>query len=423
MMRQEPLLQIPDRPWSRRVEGAATVTFWLVLGLLMSVREISRSGPGDPVRWNEIGEMMAELGVWALFTPVVFWLVQRASGGWTRRVAMQVLAGLAIAFVVEYVTRGLLRPLFRGAIAPERQWTLVGSFTRLRMLDEVVVYFAILAAGYARAAMFQVQERRAEAERLLTERAHMVAERAQLEAQLAEARLSALRMQLNPHFLFNTLNAVSALVEHDPAGVRTMIARLSSLLRRVLDADGSVQETQLRDEADFLRDYLDVQQVRLQDRLRVEEAWGPGTLGALVPPLILQPLVENAIEHGIAQIHERVGTVRLSAVREGARLVLRVEDDGPGLSPEAQPAGASGERQSAGARTEGSRTEGSRTGARRSGVGLANTRERLKALYGASASLKLRAASGGGTVAEVTLPFRAGPETQRAASPEAALAL
>ncbi|OZC03273.1 hypothetical protein BSZ36_09955 [Rubricoccus marinus] len=373
----------PARPWSRRMEGAVAVAFWFTLGLLMSAREISRSGPGEPIAWNAIAEMMAEIGLWALLTPAVFWLVRRAPaerGAWVSRIALQVVAGLAIAFVVEYITRGVFRPLLRGPVPLDRQWTAAGSFVRLRMLDEVVVYLAILAAGYARTAMFQVQERRAEAERLRSERAQLVADRARLEAQLAEARLSALRMQLNPHFLFNTLNAVSALVEHDPAGVRTMIARLSSLLRRVLDSDGSVQEMPLREEADFLRDYLDVQQIRLQDRLRVEESWEPGTLAALVPPLILQPLVENAVGHGISQISDRVGTVRLSASRVGATLVLRVEDDGPGLPPEAKSS--------------------------RLGVGLANTRARLDALYGGAASLTLSPASGGGVVAEVVIPYR-----------------
>ncbi|MEM1055835.1 MAG: histidine kinase [Bacteroidota bacterium] len=377
-----PALALPTRPWSRRMEGAATVVFWFVLGVLMAVREISRTGPGEAIEWNEIGEMFAELGLWAALTPLVFWLALRfpaERSAWLGRLVLQIAVGIGIAYVFEYVTRGLFRPLFGTDLPPGRGWTPLGAFTRLRMLDELVVYLAILAAGYARTALFQVQERRAEAERLLAERTHLVAERAQLEAQLAEARLSALRMQLNPHFLFNTLNAVSALVEHDPAGVRTMIARLSSLLRRVLDGNSAAPEVPLREEADFLRDYLDVQRVRLQDRLSVEESWAPGTLDALVPPLLLQPLVENAIGHGIAQVPDgQTGTIRLTATRERAHLVLRVEDNGPGLRE---------------------------PGEGRQGVGIANTRERLNALYGKTGTLALRRGSGW-TQAEVRLPFR-----------------
>ena len=248
----------------------------------------------------------------------------------------------------------------------------------------MVLFLAVLAAGYARSALFQVHERRAEAERLL-------ADRARLEGQLAEARLAALRMQLHPHFLFNTLHAVSALVERDPAGVRTLIARLSSLLRRVLDADDA-PTVPLADEAAFLRDYLDVQRVRFQGRLEVEEDWAPGTLGALVPPLVLQPLVENAVGHGVGRIEDGVGTVRLSARREAGpdgadRLVLSVEDNGPGLEASgdgAPPAGPGG-------------------------VGLANVRARLVALYGGGAALTLSPRPGGGVRANVSLPFSASP--------------
>ena len=368
----------PATPWSHRSEGWATVAFWLGLGLLMAVREASRRGgieTGD-LAWAEMAETFAEVGLWALLTPAVFWLVRRgpaASGGWAARLAVHVAVGLAVAFAVEGLTRGVFRPLLTGPPPPDRAWTAAGSVVRLRMLDEFVVYLAVLAAGYARAGLFQAHERRAEADRLM-------ADRARLEAQLAQARLAALQMQLHPHFLFNTLHAVSALVERDPAGVRTMIARLSSLLRRVLDAPPDL--VPLRDEAAFLRDYLDVQRVRFQDRLAVEEAWALGTLDALVPPLVLQPLVENAVGHGVGRIEDGVGTIRVASRREGAALVLTVEDDGPGL---AEPAGPPG-------------------------VGLANTRARLEALFGGRATLDVMDAPGGGVAARVTLPFRTAVE-------------
>lgn len=373
----------PSRSWPSRVELAWIVGFWATLGVLSVLREALEPWQDDPLRAGQIVESVAEFVLWAAVTPVVFWVVGRypaERGAWAGRLAGQIAVSIAAAVLIEWVTRGALRPLLGGALPPDRVWTLTRAVGRLWFLDELVIALAVLAAGYARSALLQVQERRAEAERLL-------ADHAVLEAQLAEARLSALRMQLNPHFLFNTLNAVSALVERDPSGVRTMIARLSSLLRRVLDADSGIQEAPLREEVAFLRDYLDVQRVRFQDRLRVEESWAPGTLDALVPPLVLQPLVENAIGHGIARIEDGVGTIRLSARRKGDRLVLAVEDDGPGLGDESK--NGSG------------------------GVGLANTQARLAALYGDDAAFTLAPLAQGGVRAQVALPFRLGAEAGR----------
>ena len=365
------------------------IGFWLTLGVLSAVREASQGWSGDPVEWSGVVETFAEIGLWALLTPLVFWVARRypvERGAWGLRLAAQVALGVAVALVVEYLTRGVLRPLLADPLPARRAWSLAGTFTRLWFLDELIIYLAALAAGYARAALFQLRDRQLEADRLNADRAH-------LEAQLTEARLSALRMQLNPHFLFNTLNAVSALVERDPAGVRTMVARLSSLLRRVLD-DSGAQVVPLRDEAAFLRDYLDVQRVRFQDRLRVEEDWDPDALDALVPPLVLQPLVENAVGHGVSRIEEGVGVIRLAARRDGDRLVLTIADNGPGLSAEPRRSG---------------------------GVGIPNTRARLDALYGADGALAFAAAPGGGAIAEVSLPFRTSgsrpaPERERVES-------
>lgn len=365
------------RPWSRWTEGAGVVGFWASLGLLTVVREAVRPWRNDPIATGEVIETLAEYGIWALLTPVVFWLVRRfpaERGAWAVRLAGQMAVGVAVALAIEFLTRGALRPLLMGPPDESHGWTLAAAFGQLWFLDEFTIYCVVLATGYARAALLQLRERQAEAERLL-------ADRARLEAQLAEARLSALRMQLNPHFLFNTLNAVSALVERDPAGVRTMVARLSSLLRRVLD-DQEAQEVPLRDELAFLRDYLAVQRVRFQGRLEVEEDVSPDVLDALVPPLLLQPLVENAVGHGVSRLEEGVGTIRLTARRAGDRLRLTVEDNGPGLGAEPAAAGT------------------------RTGVGLPNTRARLQALYDGDGTLALTPAPAGGVVATVELPFR-----------------
>ncbi|PAP78025.1 sensor histidine kinase [Rubrivirga marina] len=376
MARSEP----SRRPWTRRAEALAAAAFWLALGLLTVTREALRPWRTDPMAAGEIAETLAEYGIWALITPAVFWLARRypaERGAWAGRLVAQVGLGVVVALGIELLTRNVLRGLLLGPPEPGREWTLGAAFSQLWFLDELIIFLAVLAVGYARATLYRLREREAEATRLL-------AERTQLEGQLSEARLSALRMQLNPHFLFNTLNAVSALVERDPAGVRTMIARLSSLLRRVLDDDGSA-EVPLRDELAFIRDYLDVQRVRFQDRLEIEESIAPETVDALVPPLLLQPLVENAIGHGVRRIEEGVGTIRLAARVDDGRLRLSVEDNGPGLD------GGDGQAGSAG------------------GVGLRNTRERLHALYGDDAELALRDRPDRGVVAEVVLPFRPAP--------------
>jgi sensor histidine kinase YesM len=192
--------------------------------------------------------------------------------------------------------------------------------------------------------------------------------------QLARAELHALRMQLHPHFLFNALNTVQSYVRTDPDTAERMIARLGQLLRRALAGGGS-QEVPLEEELDVVRAYLDIEQVRFEDRLRVRWKVDPSTYPARVPSLILQPLVENAVRHGIAP-RATQGTIEIAAERRGGTLHLTVRDDGVGM------AGAPGE-----------------------GVGLANTRARLRQLYGARQSLELAGGSGGVCVS-VSLPFR-----------------
>jgi LytS/YehU family sensor histidine kinase len=197
---------------------------------------------------------------------------------------------------------------------------------------------------------------------------------AQLEGRLSEARLESLRLQLHPHFLFNTLNAISAFVDADPERARRMIARLGELLRRTLDG-GTTAELPLSRELDLLAPYLEIQRIRFGDRLSIELDVPDGAAGALVPTLMLQPLVENAVEHGVNRTHDGA-RVRLTAERAGDRLRLEIEDNGPGP------------------------TRGGE------GVGLANTRARLAALYGDSHRLELKAAETGGTMVSIELPFR-----------------
>ncbi len=230
--------------------------------------------------------------------------------------AFHLLLGFVAAAAFEVAQILLVRPFLIAEFPQMRRlgWLArridpVRALSHLQFLDELVIYLAILATGFARDYFLRFRERQAEATRLL-------AETTRLEAQLADARLSALRMQLNPHFLFNTLHAVSALVERDPAGVRRIVARLSTLLRRALD-ETTPQEVPLRDELDFLRGYFDIQRVRFQDRLDVEEDVPPEALDALVPNLLLQPLAENAVEHGVSRLETERGRIAITARREG----------------------------------------------------------------------------------------------------------
>lgn len=198
-----------------------------------------------------------------------------------------------------------------------------------------------------------------------------------LESQLAQAQMEVLRMQLHPHFLFNTLHAVSTLLHRDPDAADEMLSQLSDLLRMTLENFG-LQEVSLREELEFIRRYLDIQQTRFQERLQITIDVPPETLDARVPNQALQPIVENAIHHGL-EGRKGSGTIEIRARGRAAMLQLTVRDDGAGLSANWQVA----------------QTEG---------IGLSNTRMRLKQLYGPLASLDLANHPHGGTQVTMLIP-------------------
>jgi len=243
--------------------------------------------------------------------------------------------------------------------------------------QNVLTYWTIFGVAYGLRYYHGYQERKQQALRLELQAS-------ELQTQLVEAQLSALNMQLQPHFLFNTLNAIMVLVRQGKASdAEEMLARLSDLLRCVLE-DVNAQEVPLRRELEFLQLYLAIEQVRFQDRLRVEVHTEPGVLDAAVPHMALQPIVENAIRHGIGR-SSSAGLIAISARRVGGALEIKVEDDGPGLKPAGlKPAAPKQSR----------------------GIGLTNTRARLHGLYGDAAVLRLENGQPYGAVATITLPYR-----------------
>jgi two-component system LytT family sensor kinase len=269
-----------------------------------------------------------------------------------------------------YLVFSLAHAMYRTAVAPyltvsdaESRWMLFKVYLTLTANGNLWMYVPLLGASQLMRAFQRVRARELQAEQLRTE--------------LAESELHALKAQLHPHFLFNTLHSVSALIRTDPRSADRMIMRLSDLLRSSLDRSG-VQEVSLKEEIEFLDNYLQIEQVRFQDRLQVRMNIDPEVLDAQVPYLLLQPLAENAIRHGIAQRMEG-GRIVVTAKRDGDRLCLSLEDNGPGLSPK----GAVG------------------------GIGVSNTRERLERLYGKHQSLKFENRPEGGVRAQICLPFQA----------------
>jgi signal transduction histidine kinase len=310
--------------------------------------------------------------VWGALSPLILNLGKRfptEGPAWWKNLLILLAAGVVLAAIHTAAQTGL-KILVQPFDVWSDQRTFILQFkSELRSfyLFDFFIYWAILGVGYA----FDYRER-------YRERA---AKAAQLTAQLAQAQLESLKMQLHPHFLFNTLHTIAGLVRtNERASAVDMIAGLSDLLRHALDNAGE-QEVPLADEVKFIELYLDIQKVRFSDRLTVRMEVASDTLDALVPNLILQPLVENAIRYGVSA-EETAGTIAVEAYRSNGMLYLKVSDDGPGLQ--------------AGWRMEQS-----------SGIGLANTRSRLQHLYGESHRFDLSNAAGGGTIVSIAIPFRA----------------
>jgi signal transduction histidine kinase len=364
-------------PDARRTLPLALPIFavWTVLALLAIAQAVLVFRErGLSIAWRPL--VVGRFADWytcALFTPAFFWVARRLPIGrrnW--KVALPAhLAVAAGAVVLKYAVFVEIQRRFFGVADATLERALVGNF-----FFELMIFGAAIAIVHAILFHEAWQQR----ERLA----------AALRVRLSEARLDALTAQLRPHFLFNTLNGISTLVHSDPAAADQMIVRLADLLRASLETSAA-HEIPLADELALAERYVAIMQVRLRDRLSVEWNVAPEARAALVPHFILQPLVENALEHGIAR---RAGPGRLTVGARVERGVLRlsVADDGPGVRRE---------RGGNDPRGDGSEDGG--------GIGLANTRLRLRQLYGEHHRLGIESSAGGGTVVRIAIPARTAP--------------
>jgi two-component system LytT family sensor kinase len=363
----DPIAPMQNR-WSKI---ALIVAGWAFLGFALSLERYFNNraamGPGAAIDFIEYAiPQFGRALMWALLAPLILMLrikVPLGAGRWVGGIGFH----FAMSFVVMatyYLGRMLFYVMFNGEPFQEFWATAFSSFYGSNLID-MAYYWGVLAFGYSLEIYLRYKN-----EELRS---------AQLEARLIETELKALREQLRPHFLFNTMNTIAVLVregKNDEAV--NLIARLSSLLRMSLD-NTRVQEVTLRQEMDFLERYIDIQKVRFSDRLQVDIAIEPAAMEARIPNLILQPIVENAILHGIAP-KSGPGRVTVSGRVTEGQLHLEVSDDGPGIGDGMKRA--------------------------KEGIGLSNTRERLAKIYGSHGHLSLRSEPGRGVSVQIILPCR-----------------
>jgi len=331
------------------------ILIWVTLGLLSAAQNVTwRLLMDRPVPLPHIlANSLADWLTCGMFTPAFYWMVRRfpirGERWWAR---LPVHFGASFVFVVLKVS--IYSPLYNQLNATEpRSWSLIlfGGF-----YADMLAYWASVGVIHAIEYYRESRERELEATRLALEN---------------------LRAQLQPHFLFNTLQSISTLIHRDQAAADRMLTDLSDLLRLSLRTTAS-QEVPLREELGFLDRYLDIMRVRFGDRLKIAVEADPDVRDALVPSLVLQPIVENAITHGMADRPD-IGHVAVRARRDGTSLALEVSDDGPGPGPVAPT----------------------------NGIGLTNTRERIARLYGDAGRVETLA--NGGFTLRLTIPFKSSP--------------
>jgi sensor histidine kinase YesM len=357
---------------------------WTIIGIFFFSQALSqRFFSRDPTPWwHYLISWLVGVYLWALLMPGILWLGRRfpiERRNWVRRVALHLLLGVVVSLVQLILESAILSRL---GVFPGLMNTFVTTFAFLLVIGfhtGIMTYWEVLGVQYGIGYYQNYQERKQEALRLELRAS-------ELQSQLVQAQLGVLKMQLQPHFLFNTLNAIMVLVRQQKSKeAEQTLAHLSDLLRCVLE-DVEAQEVPLRRELEYLQLYLSIEQVRFQDRLRVEISADPAILDAALPQMVLQPVVENAIRHGVGK-SAAAGRIKISAVRSNDTLELRVQDDGPGFSSEDP------------------------VGKHSTGIGLTNTKARLKQLYGEEARLTSGNGKPRGAVVTITVPYHAVPGT------------
>jgi two-component system LytT family sensor kinase len=339
---------------------------WTFIGLCFAGQlYLSRANIGVPVSWRfAIERSLEDWYVFALLSIPALWLSKHfrlERNDWHKSLLMH-LAGSA-AFSLSWMVLRALVEQWESALT-ENPVTFSAAFNHALVATfffNLLIYAVVVSISHTAAYYSKYEDRTLHA--------------AELEKRLTEARLQALQMQLNPHFLFNTLHAISALMHKDVEAADRMIVRLSELLRYALESTEE-QEVTLEQEIKFLDSYLEIEQTRFGDRLQVVKRLSPETLQALIPNLILQPIIENAIRHGI-EPHARKGVVEISAQRHGQQLLVEIRDNGDGLPP--------------------GRTF-------KEGIGLSNSRARLQQLY--PNEHRFEFANEKGLVVTVAIPWR-----------------
>jgi two-component system, LytTR family, sensor kinase len=364
----------PRRPWHwlfpapRADRLAVGLAVWVLVGVLDGVESYyKRVGTLHEMTWGQaVAAGLLLWGGWMLVGLVVFAAARRyplVGPRWPRRAPAYLAAGGAVVLAKLLLDWPIVVAFFCPGIEYLPPGEYLAGLLPTYGFRYYLIYWGLVGVGHALNSFRQLGDREQRA--------------VQLEGRLAAAQLQMLRLQLHPHFLLNTLNAISALIHKDVEVADRMVAQLGDLLRLLLDRFGAPEVT-LEEELEFLNRYLEIEQERYGARLRVREQVEAGLLRAWLPPLILQPLVENALKHGIGPGKKggRI-TVRARRDRKQGRLRLEVEDNGVGLAPDY-----------------------------RLGVGLSNTYARLRQLYPGAFRCELRAAPSGGTLAVLELPFR-----------------
>jgi two-component system LytT family sensor kinase len=346
---------------------------WTVLGLLAYTRFALLTGGGNTGALPELIAWLTCYYPWLLLTPLVFRLEERYPlGTQVKNVVVLAMAGLILAYCAYQLTLLLsvgLASLFRGSFASSPvDWSIpVGEFG----LEQALYWFTV-GVGCLIRNLFTLREK----ERLA---AQLSVEKLELESSLHRAELETLRARLNPHFLFNCLQGISALSQRDPKMAGQMLARLGDLLRVAVKRDAEPEST-LKEELALIENYVSIETMRFRERLKVLLEVAQETEDALVPTFLLQPLVENAITHGL-QSNQKNGLIRIQSNLEAGKVVLTVRDNGSGISNE-------------------------RLAELEVGIGLGSTCERLARMYPDQYTFSIRRLPEGGTEIQITLPLK-----------------